>query len=100
MHNLLLFPIPCKIQNSYLSFADGKLDQFTVGIAIKSMLDLEHNTNFICIHLETRISININSGFVHFLSHSNEEDQTMNIIDSQEHEPYGRASSCEEQESS
>ena len=95
VHDLLVFPAFYKIPNLYLGIGDSGVDQFTLGIATTLMVDSYHNTNLICVHLETGISININSGFVHFLTPSNDKGHIVNIIDTQEHEPYGRASFCE-----
>ena len=62
------------------------------------MLDLEFGAHLIRVQLDSSISITINFGFVYFLTNY-EENHTMDIIDTQENEAYGRASSCDDDES-
>ena len=96
----LVLPALCKVPNSCLGMGHCRLDQFTEGIASASILDLKQNTQLIRSHLQNGMSINMNLGFVHFLTHINEDDHTVNIIYIQEHDTNGRQSSYKEQESS
>ena len=51
------------------------------------------------MHLESGFTININAGFVHIVFPEQEEEDNHDcIIDSQESEFYGPASSCEDHE--
>ena len=76
------YPALCKIMNFYLGIDGSRGDHFTTGIAIESILDQEVGTQLIRVHLETRNSITINLGFVHFLTPTFNKEYTMNLIES------------------
>ena len=79
--------------NVYLENTHARIDDFTAGFATHYFLYNE--ILLLCVHLETRTSITINSSFVHFLESINDKEE--GNIYNQEQEKYGQDSSWEEE---
>jgi hypothetical protein len=101
--SLPTLPIPIRILNCYLEdvlqIRVGEDERASiVGIATSSFSD--GGTMYFCVHLSTGASLTINSGFVQIIEQNrseldtSEEERDYHIYEEQEHEQFGRPSSC------
>jgi hypothetical protein len=97
-------PFPVRILSTCLldRHLQDRSKEWTKGIVTTSFIDGSQQALLYDVHLESGFTIDINAGFVHIVLSKEEEDDNQDkpycIIDSEEQEFYGRASSCEDPE--